>query len=196
MCLVNEYLKEYLNGYLHTWSVPFLSCAHLVLNPPTHAHTYPPTHPPHPTHPHTYPSPPHTHTSKQVSSSDIDRLSAMLVKELGALVDGPLRPAERAACMEALLYFQAAGVSTSLTPARLIAARGAGGAGSWGGGMQGALLAAVLKCAKARPKEASNFLGYGAAGVSGGGCLAGARGEWSGEAGTGWAVGAAVGIPG
>lgn len=44
------------------------------------------------------------------------------------------------------------------------AAAGGGGAG-WAGGLQDSLLATVLKCAKAKPKQAAAFLGYATAGA-------------------------------
>jgi hypothetical protein len=57
---------------------------------------------------------------------------------------------------------QAAGYATSFTPTKLVQA-GGGESGTWTGGMQDALLTAVLKCAKAKPKEAATFLGYATA---------------------------------
>lgn len=61
---------------------------------------------------------------------------------------------------------QAAGYPSGLTPARMVAAAGGGGAG-WAGGLQDSLLSTVLKCAKAKPKLAAAFLGYATAGARG-----------------------------
>ncbi len=46
----------------------------------------------------------------------------------------------------------------------MVAAAGSGGA-AWAGGLQDSLLSTVLKCAKARPKLATAFLGYATAGA-------------------------------
>ena len=92
------------------------------------------------------------------SSAEVDRVMAILASELGSLLEAPLPPSARAAAVEALLLMQAAGHSGGgLTPAKVLA----GGAGA--GGLQDALLAAVLRCARAKPKEAVTFLGYAAA---------------------------------
>ncbi|PSC76102.1 short-chain dehydrogenase [Micractinium conductrix] len=100
-------------------------------------------------------------STRHGSSPDMDRVLGVLAGELGGLVEGNLRPAERCAGIEVLLYLQAAGYATTFSPAKLVQATGAGGA--WTGGMQDALLTAVLKCARAKPREAARFLGYAAA---------------------------------
>ena len=58
---------------------------------------------------------------------------------------------------------QAAGYNTGLTPAKMVAAAGSSSA-AWAGGLQDSLLSTVLKCAKAKPKQAVAFLGYATAG--------------------------------
>lgn len=100
-------------------------------------------------------------TARQIASPDVDKVMTILARELGSLIESPLRPAQRCVCAEALLYLQAAGYPTTLTPAKLAQAGGHGASGT-----QGALLAAVLKCAKAKPKDATSFLAY-ASGVVG-----------------------------
>lgn len=105
-----------------------------------------------------------TGNTRHITSPDVERVMGILSKELGSLIESPLRPAQRCGCIEALLYLQASGYHTNLTPAKLSSAGGrAGGAAD---GVQDALLTAVLKCAKARPKDAGTFLGY-ASGVVG-----------------------------
>ncbi|KAL4422766.1 hypothetical protein ABPG75_008963 [Micractinium tetrahymenae] len=101
-------------------------------------------------------------STRHGSSPDVDRVLGVLAAELGALVEGSLRAAQRCAVIEALLYLQAAGYATNFNPAKLVQAGGSGGA-AWTGGMQDALLTAVLKCARAKPREAARFLGYATA---------------------------------
>jgi hypothetical protein len=105
-------------------------------------------------------------TTRHVTSPDMERVIAILSKELGSLIESPLRPAQRCGCIEALLYLQAAGYHTNLTPAKLASVGGRGGGANTGDGVQDALLTAVLKCARAKPKEAASFLSY-ASGVVG-----------------------------
>ena len=110
-----------------------------------------------------------TGTTRHITSPDVDRVIAILARELGSLIESPLRPAQRSSCVEALLYLQACGYPTSLTAAKLASVGGRGGGGGGGDGddgVQDALLGAVLKCARARPKDAANFLSY-ASGVVG-----------------------------
>lgn len=101
-------------------------------------------------------------SSRHNTSPDCDRVLGGLAAGLAASLEGDVSPAQRCACLEALLYLQAAGYPTGLTPAKVVAAAGGGGAG-WVGGLQDSLLSAVLKCAKARPKLATAFLGYATA---------------------------------
>lgn len=101
-------------------------------------------------------------STRHGSSADVDRVLGVLAADLAVLVEGSLRAAQRCAVIEALLYLQAAGCATSFSPAKLVQAAGSGGA-AWTGGMQDALLTAVLKCAKAKPRDASRFLGYATA---------------------------------
>ncbi len=105
-------------------------------------------------------------TTRHITSPDMERVIAILSKELGSLIESPLRPAQRCSCIEALLYLQAAGYHTNLTPAKLASVGGRGGGAGTGDGVQDALLTAVLKCARAKPKEAASFLSY-ASGVVG-----------------------------
>ncbi|KAG7671334.1 hypothetical protein KSW81_003472 [Nannochloris sp. 'desiccata'] len=105
-------------------------------------------------------------TTRHITSPDMERVISILSKELGSLIESPLRPAQRCGCIEALLYLQAAGYHTNLTPAKLASVGGRGGGAGAGDGVQDALLTAVLKCARAKPKEAASFLSY-ASGVVG-----------------------------
>ena len=115
---------------------------------------------------------------RPTSSPDAERALNILAKELDDLVESPLRPVQRVGCIEALLYFQAGGIPTTLTPAKVAqvgsrsgtAFRSSDSVGSGksvgsgvmaaAGDLQNALLMAVLKCTKANPTESSVFLGY------------------------------------
>ena len=105
-------------------------------------------------------------TTRHITCPDMERVISILSKELGSLIESPLRPAQRCGCIEALLYLQAAGYHTNLTPAKLASVGGRGGGTGSGDGVQDTLLTAVLKCARAKPKEAASFLSY-ASGVVG-----------------------------
>jgi hypothetical protein len=107
-------------------------------------------------------------TSRHLTSPDVDKVLGVLIQELSTAAEAPLRPALRCGCVEALLYLQAAGYHTPLTAAKLAQAGSGGGAadGAAAASVQDALLAAVLKCARAKPKDAATFLGY-AAGIVG-----------------------------
>lgn len=48
-------------------------------------------------------------STRHGSGADVDRVLGVLAAELGGLVEGALRPAERCAVIEALLYLQAGG---------------------------------------------------------------------------------------
>lgn len=98
-----------------------------------------------------------------IASPDVDRVLEILGKELAALLDSPLKAAQRCAALEALLLLTAAGIPNPLTPTKLTSAAAAGGQQHWSAGMQDSLLAAIQKCAKARPKDVANFLGYASA---------------------------------
>ena len=104
--------------------------------------------------------------TRHITSPDVERVITILSGELGAVIESPLRPAQRCGCIEALLYLQAAGYNTNLTPAKLASVGARGGGGGAGDGVQDALLTAVLKCSKARPTEAGLFLSF-ASGVVG-----------------------------
>jgi len=105
-------------------------------------------------------------TARHSTSPEMERVISILSKELGSLIESPLRPAQRCGCVEALLYLQAAGYHTNLTPTKLASVGGRGGGTAAGDGVQDTLLTAVLKCARAKPKEAASFLSY-ASGVVG-----------------------------
>lgn len=105
-------------------------------------------------------------TSRHMTNPDVDKVMNILVKELGSLIGSPLPSVQRCSCIEGLLYLQAAGYHTSLSPAKLVQAGSTRGGAGAGGGIQDVLLAAVLKCARAKPHDASMFLGY-ASGVVG-----------------------------
>jgi len=98
-----------------------------------------------------------------IASPDMDRVLEILGKELAALLDSPLKAAQRCAALEALLLLTAGGIPNPLTPTKLTSAAAAGGQQHWSAGMQDSLLAAIQKCAKARPKDVANFLGYASA---------------------------------
>eukprot|EP00887_Chlorella_sp_A99_P007321 scaffold2.g7321.t1 len=107
-----------------------------------------------------------TGATRHNSSPEVDRVMGILASELGALLEAPLPPSARCAALEALLYLQAAGYGGGLTPAKVLAeGAAAGGSGDGGGGaaMQDALLSAVLRCARAKPRQAATFLGYASA---------------------------------
>lgn len=96
--------------------------------------------------------------TRTVSSPELDKVLEVLAKEMSILLDGPIRASERCAALEALLLLSGAGISNPLTPAKVASA--ASGGGQWSSGMQDALLIALLKSAKSRPKEAGSYLGY------------------------------------
>lgn len=116
-------------------------------------------------------------TNRQaLAYGDAERALSILSKELNNLVESPLRPVQRCSCIEALLYLQAGGLTTGLTPAKVaqvgmrssrkhvsnteLSDTGIGMSMASAGDLQGALLTAVLKCSKANPVDASHFLGY------------------------------------
>lgn len=101
-------------------------------------------------------------SSKQVSP-EVDKVMDILAKELSGLIESPLSGAQRAACIEALLYLQAAGFSGSLSATSFALVGGEGGSG---GGSQDSLLAAVLRCSRLSPDQAPLFLEY-ASGIVG-----------------------------
>jgi hypothetical protein len=102
-------------------------------------------------------------SSRHASSPEADKVMAILAKELSGLIESPLSGGQRAACIEALLYMQAAGFPVSLSATSFTLVGGEGGAG---GGSQDSLLAAVLRCARASPSQAPLFLEY-ASGIVG-----------------------------
>jgi len=102
-------------------------------------------------------------SSRHASSPEADKVMTILAKELSGLIESPLSGGQRAACIEALLYMQAAGFPVSLSATSFTLVGGEGGAG---GGAQDSLLAAVLRCARASPSQAPLFLEY-ASGIVG-----------------------------
>ena len=95
-------------------------------------------------------------------SPDLDRFITVLAKEMGNLIESPISGGQRAACIEALLYMQAAGVPVSLSASSFTLVGADGGSG----GAQDSLLVAVLHCARSCPDDAPLFLEY-ASGVVG-----------------------------
>ncbi len=95
-------------------------------------------------------------------SPDLDRFITVLAKEMGNLIESPISGGQRAACIEALLYMQAAGVPVSLSASSFTLVGADGGSG----GAQDSLLVAVLHCARSCPEDAPLFLEY-ASGVVG-----------------------------
>ncbi|KAI8103471.1 hypothetical protein M9435_004809 [Picochlorum sp. BPE23] len=100
--------------------------------------------------------------NKQAPSPEVDRVMNILAKELGSLIESPLSGGQRAACIEALLYLQAAGFPVSLHASSFTLVGAEGGSG----GAQDSLLVAVLRCARSCPGQAPLFLEY-ASGVVG-----------------------------
>lgn len=96
------------------------------------------------------------------SFPELDRMMNILAKEMGNLVESPISGGQRAACIEALLYLQAAGFPVSLSAASFTMVGADGGSG----GAQDSLLVAVLHCARSCPGNAPLFLEY-ASGVVG-----------------------------
>ncbi len=94
--------------------------------------------------------------------ADLDLMMNVLAKELGNLIESPISGGQRAACIEALLYLQAAGFPVSLSAASFTLVGADGGSG----GAQDSLLVAVLHCARSCPGNAPLFLEY-ASGVVG-----------------------------
>lgn len=104
------------------------------------------------------------------SRAAVDRVMTVLARELSSLVESPLHPSQRGACIEALLYFQACGYETTMNPAKLMNMRGSSRSAPQQqssnamlrchASLQESLLAAILKCARARPKQATMFLRY------------------------------------
>jgi len=99
---------------------------------------------------------------KASKSPEMDRFIAVLAKEMGNLIESPISGGQRAACIEALLYMQAAGVPVSLSASSFTLVGADGGSG----GAQDSLLVAVLHCARSCPGDAPLFLEY-ASGVVG-----------------------------
>lgn len=95
-------------------------------------------------------------------STEMDRFITVLAKEMGNLIESPISGGQRAACIEALLYMQAAGVPVSLSASSFTLVGADGGSG----GAQDSLLVAVLHCARSCPGDAPLFLEY-ASGVVG-----------------------------
>ena len=95
-------------------------------------------------------------------SPDLDRFITVLAKEMGNLIESPISGGQRASCIEALLYLQAAGVPVSLSASSFTLVGADGGSG----GAQDSLLVAVLHCARSCPSDAPLFLEY-ASGVVG-----------------------------
>ena len=100
--------------------------------------------------------------NKQTTYPEVDRVMNILAKELGSLIESPLSGGQRAACIEALLYLQAAGFPVSLHASSFTLVGAEGGSG----GAQDSLLVAVLRCARSCPGQAPLFLEY-ASGVVG-----------------------------
>jgi len=95
-------------------------------------------------------------------SPELERFITVLAKEMGNLIESPISGGQRAACIEALLYLQAAGVPVSLSASSFTLVGADGGSG----GAQDSLLVAVLHCARSCPGDAPLFLEY-ASGVVG-----------------------------
>ncbi|KAL6768752.1 hypothetical protein ACKKBF_B16055 [Auxenochlorella protothecoides x Auxenochlorella symbiontica] len=89
------------------------------------------------------------------TAAAITRVMSALGGEALALLEGPLSGPERAAALQAALLLQAAGLSSGLTPSKILQA---GAARGWTPALQGLLNATVLECARARPAEAAAFL--------------------------------------
>ena len=95
-------------------------------------------------------------------STELDHMMNVLAKEISNLIESPISGGQRAACIEALLYLQAAGFPVSLTASSFTLVGADGGSG----GAQDSLLVAVLHCARSCPGNAPLFLEY-ASGVVG-----------------------------
>ena len=100
--------------------------------------------------------------NKQNTSSELDRVMNILAKEMSNLIESPISGGQRAACIEALLYLQAAGFPVVLSASSFTLVGADGGSG----GAQDSLLVAVLRCARSCPGDAPLFLEY-ASGVVG-----------------------------
>ena len=102
-------------------------------------------------------------STRSAPSSEVDKVMKILAKEISGLIETPLSGQQRAACIEASLYLQAAGYHAPLSPTSFTLVGGEGGSGA---GSQDSLLAAVLRCARACPDQAPLFLEYASGVVS------------------------------